>query len=163
MNISICKNDGSCINYCNCICYYYSSDNQKIHHISCSCNHKSHKQNENYYYGYCPSIHCKLINCINFKYCNLKRPLLDLQINNKYCNFCTLYLNNYLKTDIQEYCLICKINENIVLLKCNHKICYNCLVNEHKCNECNNTFPFCKLNKKNCIYRKFKCKICNKI
>lgn len=158
-SIIICKNNGICINYCFCNC----TKNGEIDHNICSCHHKNHHKNENYYYGFCPSNHCKLIQCINFKYCNLKRPQYELKLNNKYCNFCSIYLNKYLKLDIIQYCNHCKINENLVLLKCNHKICYNCLVNEKKCIQCKNIFPFCKRNNKICSYKKYKCKICNTI
>ena len=118
------------------------------------------KTNENYIYGYCPSNHCQLIKCTNYNYCKLKRPLYELKLNNMYCNFCAIYLNSFIKLDLVKKCTICNINENIVLLKCNHTICYNCLVNKTKCINCKNTLIYCKSNNLNCKYKKYKCHIC---
>jgi len=159
-NINICNGNGKCINYCYCKCFYYNKDYQKVYHNKCVCGHGEHNIHENNIYGYCPSIHCKLIECKNFNYCKLKKPLYELQLNNLYCNFCAIYLNNFIKLDLIKKCTICKINENIVLLKCNHTICYNCLVNKCKCINCKNTLIYCKQNRLDCEYNKYKCNIC---
>lgn len=160
MNINICNGDGKCIIYCYCICFNYNSNYQRIYHKICICGHRKHQNHENNLYGYCPSDHCKLIKCINFKYCNLKRPLYELQLNKLYCNFCSIYLNTFMKLDLIKKCNICNKNENIVLLKCNHTICYNCLVNKCKCINCKNTLIYCKQNRLDCEYNKYKCNIC---
>ena len=146
-NINICNGNGKCINYCYCKCFYYNTDYQKIYHNKCVCGHREHNIHENNIYGYCPSIHCKLIECKNYKYCKLKKPLYELQLNNLYCNFCAIYLNDFMKLDLIKKCTICKINENIVLLKCNHTICYNCLVKFSKCIYCKNNLIYCKKKK----------------
>ena len=159
-NIYICNGKGKCIISCYCKCFYYNINYQKIYHNKCVCGHRNHKTNENYIYGYCPSNHCQLIKCTNYNYCKLKRPLYKLKLNNMYCNFCAIYLNSFIKLDLVKKCTICNINENIVLLKCNHTICYNCLVNKTKCINCKNTLIYCKSNNLNCKYIKYKCHIC---
>jgi hypothetical protein len=141
--ITICNYNGKCINFCYCFC---------LNKNNCICRHTLHNKDSNYYYGYCPSNHCKLINCKNFNYCHLKRPM--------YCNFCAIYLNDFSNLDIITKCNNCLKSDYIVLLKCNHKICYNCVVNYSKCNDCNNIFPFCRVNNKSCKYHKYKCNIC---
>lgn len=140
-HINICHNNGECIQYCN--------------H-----SHISHKSGENFNYGYCPSGHCNLIKCKNYKYCNMKRPQLELNFNCGYCNFCSIYLNHFILLDITEKCIYCSKIDNLAILDCGHKTCYNCIVNMSKCQYCKNIYPFCINNNRTCYYNKYKCNIC---
>lgn len=111
-----CKGNGECLTQCECECY--NEETEEYDEI-CVCGHRQHN-------GYCPSNCCMLVECRNYKYCNVKQPKWVSNCHNGICSWCAVQMGKHIYTNQLEDCCVCLENNIIVILKCNHKVCNDC-------------------------------------
>lgn len=111
-----CEGNGFCLQQCACDCYDEQTD-QRLE--ICICGHREHN-------GYCPSNCCQLVKCKNYKNCKNKSPLFLLLDCRDLCHECDVKFGKHKTTDIVEECPVCFESKNVLILKCNHRICYDC-------------------------------------
>ena len=90
------------------------------------CRHKLHN-------GYCPSDCCTPIECRNFNHCRTHLPKWVSTRNNGMCVNCAAQMGPHKYTDQVSECCVCLENKNMILLKCNHMICNDCLFATEEC------------------------------
>jgi hypothetical protein len=114
--MTTCNGNGECLEQCWCSCYNEETDE---YDEICTCGHREHK-------GNCPSACCIPVECRNYKYCNVKQAQWVSDCHNGMCLNCAVQLGPHETTNIIENCPVCLENKNIIILKCNHKICSDC-------------------------------------
>jgi len=133
--MTLCNGDGECLIQCSCVCIkevcicgHRDHDNDECFPDYCSCEcykevcicgHRDHN-------GYCPSNCCTLIECRNYKYCNIKLPQWVLWCSNDMCINCDIQMGPHETTNELEDCCVCLEHKIMIILKCNHRICNDC-------------------------------------
>ena len=124
----MCFGDGKCMKIC-------------TNHYRCSYEH----ERSNYFFckTKCEN-HCELIRCPNFLHCQSSFPAYFYKEPNDYvingsCEDCNLFDVTFLKE--KRECLRCSHITYMIETKCNHEMCFNCLLEiEDKVVHC----PFCQ-------------------
>jgi hypothetical protein len=111
-----CDRTGECLIQCECECYNEETYEQNE---ICSCGHREHN-------GYCPSYCCLPIECRNYKYCKEIQPQWVSNCHNGMCMNCAVQLGRHKTTNTLDDCPVCLENKNMLILKCNHKVCNDC-------------------------------------
>ena len=123
--MSSCNGNGECLIECYCKCY---NEETEEYYELCVCGHREHSGNREHN-RYCPSVCCKPIECRNYKYCNVKQPKWLSFCHNGMCMNCAILMGKHTYTTQLEDCCVCLENKNMLILKCNHKICNDCWYN----------------------------------
>jgi Zinc finger, C3HC4 type (RING finger) len=132
ITMASCKGDGSCLNQCVCECY--NKRTGKYHKV-CKCGHRKHNE-------YCPSDCCIPLKCRNYKYCNDMHPKWFLNCHNGMDMNCAMQMGPHVVTTYIRQCYACKMNKQMITLKCEHNICSDCWYNitsnegKHRCPLC---------------------------
>ncbi len=116
-----CDGTGHCLILLQCDCECYNEETKEYNEL-CICGHREHN-------GYCPSNCCILFECRNYKFCNVKQPQCILWCDNGMCRGCAVQMGRHTITNIIEECCVCLENKNMIILKCNHKVCNDCWYN----------------------------------
>jgi hypothetical protein len=96
------------------------------------CGHKLHN-------GYCPSKCCTPVECRNFSHCRKHLPKWVSTCNNGMCVDCSARMGYHTYKDGE--CCVC-LEKSMILLKCNHTICNDCLFATEECpKECPKECP----------------------
>jgi len=136
--MSTCNGNGECLIQCECECYDKETD--EVLEL-CVCGHREHN-------GYCPSNCCSPIECINYKYCNVKLPKWVTFCNNGKCINCDVKYGKHTISNKVEECCVCFENKILISLKCNHRVCNDCwnniTNNIFKSNEGKPLCPLCR-------------------
>ena len=79
--------------------------------------------------------------CLNYKQCGILLPDVIPNIHNDLCIYCTIQTGPHVKLDMVEDCCVCLETKNMIKLKCNHNICYDCWIaitnnKQHQCPIC---------------------------
>ena len=111
-----CKGNGECLRQCYCECF---NEDTYEYYETCTCGHREHE-------GNCPSNCCSPVECKNYSFCKIKQPKWVSNCHNGMCMNCAVQFGRHKTTDIIEDCPVCLENKNIIILHCNHKICYEC-------------------------------------
>ena len=91
-----CYGNGECLIQCECECYNEKTDE---YNEICICGHREHN-------GYCPSNCCLLIECRNYKFCNIKQPKWVSNCPNGMCANCAIQMGKHTFTNqISECCV----------------------------------------------------------
>ena len=120
-----CKGNGECLFQCECECY---NEQTGEYDEICICGHREHD-------GNCPSNCCKPLKCQNYKYCKVLQPKWISDFYDGMCMNCAIQI---------EKCCLCLENKNMLILKCGHKICNECICNDFFANE-EHCCPLCRI------------------
>ena len=124
-----CFGDGKCMKLCtNRVCL---QKHQKSRFTYC----KTECENE-----------CELIPCKNNLHCKSEFPAYFFKENNEIyggCVECSIFNITFLNE--KRKCLVCSIPEYMILTKCNHELCFECLFDNQSDNQTDIVHcPFCR-------------------
>jgi hypothetical protein len=121
-----CYGDGKCMTVCNTNKYC-----QKPHEVSNYIFCKLECEND-----------CELMPCKNVVHCKVAYPYYFFKernySKNDMCNQCNIFKITFLKE--KRKCLVCSVVKFMIVTKCQHEMCYDCLF---ELNEDNTNCPFC--------------------